>query len=512
MAIYKWSDVVEARTKVIGKKWGTIRDVAFCSIVVATLAMGWWVHGLAGNTLPLPWDDEVLFFWPAVHWAQENTLLAPELNPERTLQWMPPGMMVALGTLFKLLPVRLGIARWVSWSMLAMGYAYCAYWLLRLKRGLLGVVLLSLFFLNGAFTAVGNVVRMDAWVWGMTAAAFGILHSANVGWRRHLAWTLLCCAPLVHPNGLYFLFAAGLVEAGGRLAEKLGQTKSEESPFESKWRMLPWGMFVTGVWLVYVIYAGCHSEDWVSDMAFQFNRKGARAPWAWILSWPTLGCLGWYLFFGVHALWRNPRNLWLVGWGGANLMAYVIGREMWYEIFWQTGWLWLVVLGFQLELPLRGRWGKIANVLLSCLLFAWAGIYFFKHGFIEGPRGYSRELSWGWGMRLEQDGSYISPEDILHLKLKLDEAADIAGKPIRVEFFPSGDQLLLLECFNEQIRPFAPTFTGKNGDCTVVHVSHYRPSWLDVRDKIPLGADPFHERGKSEQWYFSWNQPDGDAP
>lgn len=507
-----WTNVVEAGRKALGKKKKPIRDFVLWGIVGVTLATGCWVHGLAGNTLPLPWDDEVLFFWPAVHWAQENTLAAGELNPDRALQWMPPGMMVTLGTLFKWLPIRLDIARWVSWGMLALGYVCCACWIWRLKRALFGVVLLSLFFLNGAFTAAGNVARMDSWVWGMAAVAFAILHSSKGGNSRRLAWTLLGCSPLVHPNGLYFLFAAGLAEAGERLSGKLGRSKSSKSPFGSKWGVLLWGMLVAGVWVAYVIYAGCHGKDWVSDMAFQFNRKGARAPWTWILSWPTLGCLGWYLFFGVHALWRSPRNLWLVGWGGANLMTYVIGREMWYEIFWQTGWLWLVVLGFQLDLPVRGRWEKFATVSAMCLLFAWAGAFFFKHGFIEGPRGYSRELSWGWGMRLEQEGAYISSEDVACLKSKLDDAAEVAGKPIRVEFFPGGDQLLLLECFNEQIHPFAPTFTEQKGDCTVVHVSRYRPSWLDVRDKIPNGAPPFHERGGSEQWYFLWNQPGGDVP
>lgn len=508
----KWTAVIEVGRKALGKKKNAILGFMLWGIVVTTLITGCWVHRLAGNTLPLPWDDEVLFFWPTVHWAQENTLAATELNPDRALQWMPPGMMVTLGTVFKWLPIRLDVARWVSWGLVALGYVCCACWIWRLKRGLFGVVLLSLFFLNGAFTAIGNVARMDGWVWGMAAAAFAILHSSKVGNLRCLAWSLLGCLPLVHPNGFYFLFAAGLAEVGGRLAEKPWRIQSAMSPCGSKWGELLWVILVAGVWVAYVFYAGGHGKDWVSDMAFQFNRKGDRAPWIWILSWPTIGCLGWYVFFGVHALWRKPRNLWLVGWGGANLMTYVIGREMWYEIFWQTGWLWLVVLGVQLDMPVRGRWGKISSLSAMCLLFVWAVAFFLKHSFIEGPRGYSRELSWGWGMRLERDGAYISPEDVACLKSKLDDTVASTGKPIRVEFFPSGDQLLLLECFNEQIRPFAPTFTEQKGDYRVVHVSRYRPSWLDVRAKIPLGTEPFHKRGESEQWYFLENQIGEDVP
>ena len=427
---------------------------------------------------------------------------------------MPPGMMVVLGTAFKLLPIRLGVARWISWAMLATGYVCCICWIGRLKRGLLAGVLLSLFFLNGAFTAAGNIARMDAWIWGISGLAFAILHSSKTGWQRRLAWTLLGCSPLVHPNGLYFLFAAGLAETGCRIVAKWDSSGSEENKTKGGCRReLPWIVLVIVVWMAYGVFVKRNWMYFVEDMAWQFSsnmnihtRDGFQLPhWA-------LACLIGYLLWGVYALLRNPRTLWLIGWGGANLTAYVIRREMWYEIFWQTGWLWLVVLGFQLEIPLRGKWKKVASVLASCLLFGWAGGYFLKHGFIEGPRGYFQELSWGWGMKLENEGAYITSEDVACLKAQLEQAAHDAGRPIRVEFYPSGDQLLVMKCFNDWIRPFCPIFTNQKADCTVVHVSRYRPSWLDVRGKIPAGSIPFYARDDSEQWYFSWEQPTRISP
>ncbi len=492
------------------------RPVALCLMAVLTLAAGWWVHGMAGNTLPLPWDDEVSFFWPAVHWAQENTLLAPELNPDRDVMWMPPGMMVVLGTLFKVLPIRLEVARWVTWAMLAMGYLCCMQWVGRMKRAVFCACLLSGFFLNGAFTAAGNVVRMDAWVWGMGSAGFMLLHSKGSGWKKRLGWTLLGCSPLVHPNGLYFMLAALLAKAGLWIADKRENFRENPSGRLSVFgkESLPWWLVVLAVWIAYGVYAMRHGPDFMSDMTFQFARKGNRAPWLELVTWPTLGCLGWYLFFGVHSLVRNPRNLWLVGWGGANLMVYVIGQEMWYEIFWQTGWLWLVVLGFQLDIPLCGRWGKEASVLASCLLFVWAGQYFLKHSFIEGPREYVQELQWGWGMRLETEGQYISDNDRSRLKTLLEEVALDAGKPLRVRFIPSGDALICMECFGSLVKPFSPHFTKRTANCTIVHKSKYRPAWLlrELEGTIPDDSVPFHERGETEKWYIRKDMISMDGP
>ena len=482
---------------------------AYCVLVLATLCAGWIVHRWAGNTLPLPWDDEVVFFWPAVHWMQDGSLLAPELNPERDLMWMPPGMMVVLGTLFKILPIRLEVARWVSWGMLATGYLCCMLWFRRMKRRLLCGTLLSGFFLNGAFTAVGNVARMDAWIWGMGAAAFMLLHSGDEGWRRQTGWIMLGVMPLVHPNGLYFLTAAGLAEGGCRLAARWSsKVLDHSSPEGQKRRICLWGIPVALLWCAYGIYVAIHKTDFVSDISWQFAAgmnifapKEDGTTWEALLAWPTVGCLSWYLLFGLHALWKSPRNLWVVGWGGANLMAYVIRHEMWYDIFWQSGWLWLIVLGFQMDIPLHGRCGRIVRALAHGVLFAWAGMFFLRHGFIEGPKGYAQELNWGWGMILEQDTPYLDKGDEMCLKTKLETMAKEAGHPIRVSFKPAGDQLLVLDCFDKSIKPFYPIFSDETADFTIVHVSRYRPDWLETESAVPVGAMPFHERDGTEQWY-----------
>lgn len=493
------------------REWRKVGLLAvYVLLALATLTSAWIVHQWASNTLPLPWDDEVAFFWPAVHWAQDCSLFAPELNPERDLMWMPPGMMVALGTLFKVFPAQLPVARWVSWTMLAIGFGCCICWFSRIKRGLLCALLLSGFFLNGAFTAAGNIARMDSWIWGMGAAAFMLLHSGKTGWHRQLGWSLLGVMPLVHPNGLYFLLAAGLAEIGCRLTTKWHDRNLDYRPIYRKRRKtVLWPILITMLWGVYGIYIATHKTAFASDMAWQFSSgmnifssKGDGPTWKALLTWPTFGCVLWYVFFGLHALWKAPRNLWLVGWGGASLMTYVIRHEMWYEIFWQTGWLWLVILGFQIGIPLRRGVGRITTTLVHAMLFVWAGTFFLRHGFIEGPLGYTKELSWGWGMVLEQDIPYVTKDDVACFKTVLDRTADIERRPIRIMFKPAGDQLLFLECFDKDKRPFYPIFSEETADFTTVHVSRYRPNWLETGSSVPQEAVPFHERNGTEKWYF----------
>lgn len=484
------------------------RATAFAVLALATLWGGWTLHRRAGNALPLPWADEAAFFWPAVHWAQEGTLMAPELNPDREVLWMPPGMMVVLGTLFKVLPVRLDVARWVSWTMLAAGYACCMMWFRRLERGFPCGILLSGFFLNGAFTALGNVARMDAWLWAMVAAGFLLLHSGIPGWRKGLGWTLLAVSPLVHPNGVCFLFAAGLAAAGCRVSALW--TRADPGappgppPGTARGRVWPWVLLALSAWVAYLVHAMGHRDAWMSDMAMQFVRKGARSPWWGLLAWPKKGCLVGYLAFGVYALVKAPRNLWLAGWGGACLLAFVLGKEMWYRIFEQMGWLWLFVLGFQLSLPWRAKTGRIANALAHGVLFAWAVVFCVQHGFIERPHAYrTGELYWHpYGMSLERDIPYVGADDREGMKAKLDALAEEAGRPIRLFFIPPGDQLLFLDCFSPEVRPIYPLFTDAKPDCAIIHHSRYigPRRWARARS-VPDDAMPFLQRDGSEKWY-----------
>ena len=69
------------------------------------------LNNLAGYTFPIPWADEGIFLWQSISIQENNTLIAPQLNPTRPLLLMPPGYMIFTGVLFKLIGFSLNAAR-----------------------------------------------------------------------------------------------------------------------------------------------------------------------------------------------------------------------------------------------------------------------------------------------------------------------------------------------------------------------------------------------------------------
>ena len=92
--------------------------VAFWTIFAAFIPAYLWVHRQAGLTFPVPWPDEGTLLWQALAVARDNTLFAPQINPERHVMWMPPGYMIVQGLVFKLTDFSLTWARMLSASYL----------------------------------------------------------------------------------------------------------------------------------------------------------------------------------------------------------------------------------------------------------------------------------------------------------------------------------------------------------------------------------------------------------
>ena len=63
---------------------------------------------------PIPWNDETVFIAPAHTLSIEGTFFVDALNAERVVMWMPPGYMLLLAGVFKVVGYSFDIARWVS--------------------------------------------------------------------------------------------------------------------------------------------------------------------------------------------------------------------------------------------------------------------------------------------------------------------------------------------------------------------------------------------------------------
>lgn len=468
---------------------------AWYLLLAAALAVSAWVHALAGCTLPLPWDDEVSFLWPAVNVALHSSLLAPELNPDRPVMWMPPGFMVVCGLVFKVTGFSLDTARWVSWLFLAGAFVVLAFWLRRFPLRLMSLGLLSLMFVNGAFVCAGNIGRMDGLCLLLAAAGFLAI-------QRGRCWpglVVLAVNPLVHPNGVYFL-GAGIVAAVVRGPREVWRP-----------RRLDWILIgVAGIlWLAYAAQVVGYWDAFRSDMQGQMLRKAARKPMERLLTWPMPGYFAVYGLAGLVALVRRSSYTAPLAFGGTCLIVKVTGVEMWYEIFNQLALLLLGLAALWAVWELV-RWWRPEAVPLRlaavCLVALPVLLFHYRNGFIEGPRGYPRDLSWGWGMHMAGDTPYFTDADHAAVLAQLSRELP-SGRVSRVAFYPRGDAFFFWNDRRDILLPFEPHFTTNRADFLVYRTSRHIPGWWSnsvalAKAAIPVGLAPFHERAGTERWFF----------
>ena len=456
----------------------------------AVFALSAWGHVRAGLTLPIPWEDETSWLCPAIHFAQNGTLFAPELNPDRTLFWQPPGYFIGMALFVKIFGAGLGMARWVSWTFMASSLGLLALFFRRYPCGWMAVLFLSLCWLDSPLVCIGNVARMEGPL--LFLACAGYLLCAQNRWWKGLA--VLALSGLVHFNGVYFFCGAALAW--------LLQPSAWKRPAGSDFLFLaPVGI----LWLGYAVYAGCNWNWVAADMAEQFSRKTGRGLLANALSWPGLGYEIMHLVAAGGA-WAKPRRwLLVVAFGAACLALYVVGQEMWYVPFQFVGIvlaLWLAVAGIHAllrSIRTLPRWipGGFYLIALPALLF-----HFYLHGIVEDPRGYPRDLAWGWGMRATDADEYCTEDDLANVVRALRQALP-GPAPVLLGFDPPGDQMLYTGKLAENIRPFFPVFTDKRPDFILVHRSKYVPDWVARhKDSIPADAEPLYSRAGGEQWFL----------
>ncbi len=461
-------------------------------LVGGTIILSAWIHQLAGMTLPLPWDDEFSFVWPARAMAEHGTLHAPELNPERDIFWMPPGYAVALAGVFKVFGFSLPVARGFSWFCAAAALVVLVVFLARYPLRLLTSALLCWIFVNGAFVTIGNVARMDALCLLMGAGTLLLLQRE----RRWAGLAIAALAILVHPNGVYF----GAVAVAWILVDRGLQWGR---PRGTDWVLLG---IAGAAWAAYLAYVAAHWPSFQADMAMQFARKARRAPWTELMTATSLGVLGLYLVLGVLSLIRDRSRLLPLAFSGACFFLVLFGHEMWYEVFNSLAFFLLAcsVLWALWDVLSRRRVVAVAATGLALLPML---LFFYRHGFIEGLRGFPRDMEWGWGMRMSDGADYFTRNDAEAIAAQLERYA-APGRMLRVQFYPRGDALLADRYLPKGFLPFFPHFTETKPDILIARKSRYIPTWVDkvrvqVFQQIPEETEAFRERDETEMWYLA---------
>jgi len=288
-------------------------------LVCATIALSANAHKVAGMTLPLPWDDEASFIWPAVSFMEHGTLQSDYLNPERPIMWMPPGYMLLLGTIFRATGYSLEIARWLSWIFMMAAYFAAVALLWSRPLRLFSVGLCSALWLGGTFVSIGNIARMDSLTFAIALCGY-LLITRNL---PYAGLALLFINILVHPNGVYFLTVA----IGYQLII-----------YRTTWPIIKRSEVVALVVasvliMLYGAYVLQNRAAFIQDMAMQFGRKGDRNPIHNIMSGNNFWYFGALSIVSLYFAARRSPLLLYVGLTAACFSVSRIGMEMWYEVF-----------------------------------------------------------------------------------------------------------------------------------------------------------------------------------
>jgi hypothetical protein len=452
------------------------------------------VHARAGFTFPPPWIDEAQFLWQAKAVADTGTLLAPQLDPERPILWMPPGWFWLTGTVFRALGFDFALARDLSLVFLLAGFAVLAGLLRGLPHPAAALLLTGAFFLSRTFVAAGNVARMEALLLLGALGGFALLRA---GW----IWpglALLAATPLVHPNGVWFF-------AGGAVWVWLWTRRRHAVPRPGALGVAA-TLAVALAWLAFAALVAAHPESFAQGFGYQFARKAGAARLERLIDTRLLALAALVLL--ARSLRREvPDAVLLACLAVPALLAQSIGQEYWYEVFEELFYLILSVLA----LAAAGRWLArrpalarrsglaIAGVLALLLLANLA-----SHR-VPNPLGYPGNLVWH-GMRVSDGEPYLRDEERAFVRGFLTRLAPPGEQP-RVRFVPAAEALFYADLDGIEIRVSEPLFREQQADWVLLRASRWggrrsfeRALQRATRD-APEAGRPILARGETERWY-----------
>ena len=308
-----------------------------------------------GFQFPIPWPDETGFISQAFNLATTGSLFDAGMNPDRDVMWMPPGYMVVLAGVFRVLGYSFSLVRWLSAACVLASLLIAAFIATRLvdgwRRAAAGWVL-GVAFASPSVLIDGNIGRMEA----LFCALMLLALAAGLAGRIYVMCALILGAACVHFNAIYFI--------GGPLCYVLPVLRRRVWPGWGGWAALAFSGFCLAAYAAYVM------ENWhgfVQDMALQFRLKAYSGlndvdhP-LWILL-----CAG-ALLAGVIVRRRRLDGGTLAGLFGLEFVAMAhFGHEIWYDYGQPLGFA-LLALGWLAQRPMPDRKIDVIGGSLAALL------------------------------------------------------------------------------------------------------------------------------------------------
>ncbi len=471
------------------------RRLAFLLILIISIGVFFWLHSLAGLSFPVPWEDEAVFVMQGKALADHGSMFSPSLNPNRVVEWMPPGYMIFLGGVLRFPGNILFLSRLASFLLVILVFLLLAYTIWKkTKHAWLTLILIALYMTSRYFIMAGNMARMEALVLALITIAIYCFTAK----KPFIALAILTLTPIVHPNGLYF-FIAGVLY--------FFSTEKFSLKNISTLTVLIW-FLVFGAWLAYGIHIIQHWVDFKFDMTQQMERKAGRNFWEAVKQTKYIFGFTAIVLAGVYSWLKKEKwLLMLVYFAGASLFINRVGQEMWYEVYDSFAFILLCIVILYIVYSFNS---KVMTVIGLVLVIAIG----FKSGAIEKSLDYRRDINFN-GLRLSDSVPYIQQSDIQRVREYILSQRKNSTK-IRVKFEPRGDALLFQNPEDSLIAPIhvhkeKTMFPDQDCDLYIVHVSKYFPPvWSTYPVQWALnnaGINPTEKkyeilrRNETEVWY-----------
>lgn len=461
-------------------------------IVIAVLLISYDAHRVADLTLPPPWNDESWSIYPAKNIALHGRLWAPELNPEKVI-FCYPIQEALLAVTWPLHEGDLRTLRDAAWAFTVMAYLLTAAWMAKAPGGWVGILIFSAFFLSAPIVVAGNIVRPEAPM--MMLFALAMLFAERGSLYKALAVAALAAA--LHPAGIIGLgpFAVGCVADVAR---------ERPTPSKSDWVVLS---IAVGIWGYYVQSAVRYWKAYLEVITSAYSEPMTQS-WENFLTSPWLLCVVGTALLLVCISWF-VRPEWVLP--GVALLGVavipVIRTQMWYECYksWSIGLLCAmgVMLLAEVGHRLFPRFPRLLVYTVSVVASLPMLHFAYRHGWLEGPRGYPHDMTWGWGM-IARDPAvpYFTAEDEVHVLSAL--RVHTESKSGRLMVRPDAEALLYRSGF-EPLQLYQPVRASVSPDWVLLRRSRYIPQW--VRETHFSGITNgyrevaiLHARDGTEEW------------
>jgi len=459
---------------------GRLPRIGWYGLGFAILLISYLIHhSMLGLHFPAPWPDEGSFLWAAIAIQDHNTLLAPQLNPERVVMWMPPGYMILQGLVFKLTGFSLQWARTLSALYLCGAMACLAGLLSRLPLRFAHLALIGVFLHSPAVLLAGNTARMEPLVL-LIGLGGGLLVQRRL---IYIGMSVIALAPLVHPNGAFFGLA-GLLLA----APVVWRDKSRLKPTRLDLVVVA---AVAACWAAYGLYVANHWDNFLSDMQMQVDSKLRIDAWtggpsrralAPIRLVPNLLLVCAALYAGKFRI-----SLWpLIALAGALQTLGLMMVGWMYELYAALGFLLisiitLEVLNHALTRPPWMRQTPRSIVVAIALTLVIAG---------GDQQLLARDLAFTGAVSTSVPAvdvysgpAYFTPLDRRAIAAFLRSLESSPG-PLTVQFFPWTDALLVRDLETTRVQFRQPTMYSMPTDVYIVHQSRRLSTTL--KDSIGL--------------------------